>query len=180
MSELKIELAQIERSDVSDIRNLMSGGFRKLYPTTAFRGWDFVKWIDWVQTESPHHFTIRVRPATDAAGRNFIAGLCGISEIDEHARHGRLLFAMVDKDGQRNTLQPHTASMNAFSQLLDHCFKQLNMNKVWISSTSIDDISGVLSKLGFIAEGTRSNSLYINGRYHNEHIFSLLASEYYL
>jgi RimJ/RimL family protein N-acetyltransferase len=178
MSELKIELAQVERSDISDIKNLMNSGFRKLFPTSAFKGWDFVRWIDWVQTESPHHFTIRVRPATDVAGRNFIAGICGISEIDEFARHGKLTFVMVDKDGHKNSLQDHKASLTAFSQLLDHCFKQLNLNKVWIVSNPVDDISNTLAQIGFSAEGIRSNSLYMGGKYHNEHVFSLLASEY--
>ncbi len=178
MSELRIELAQVERSDTSDIKNLMNSGFKKLFATSSFKGWDFARWIDWVQNESPHHFTIRVRPATDTAGRNFIAGICGVSEIDEFARHGRLLFVMVDKDGHRNSLQDQKASLSAFTQLLDHCFKQMNLNKVWISSSPVDDISNTLAQLGFSAEGIRTNALYINGKYYNEHIFSLLASEY--
>ncbi len=178
MSELKIELAQIERSDISDIKNLMSAGFKKLFPSTAFKGWDWSRWIEWVQTESTHHFTIRVRPQSDSAGRNFIAGLCGVSDLDEFARHGKLTFVMVDKDGQRKSLQDHKSSVAAFAKLLDYCFKQLNLNKVWITSNALDDISTTLVQLGFSAEGIRSNAAYIGGKYYNEQIFSLLASEY--
>lgn len=181
MSELNVDLTQIDRSDLPSIKNIISnGGFKNLFDeNTDFMSMDYLKWAESVIKEDQHAFAIRVsKHGEGAAARSWLVGVCGLLEVDWISRHAKIFFVMVDKDGHRSTLQNHPASLHAFKTLLDYTFKELCLNKVWISVFDNNDIKQVLSDFHFVSEGTRRRASFMNGRYRDEHIMSLTIKEY--
>jgi hypothetical protein len=61
MSDLQVELSQIDRSDLSSIKNLINSGFGLLIDANSeFNGMALPEWYDSIVRDSPHSFAIRV------------------------------------------------------------------------------------------------------------------------
>lgn len=180
MSDLQVELSQIDRSDLNSIKQIINSGFGLLLDDGfEFNVTDFTKWYDRIVLVNKHMFAIRVsKSETGSSSRSWLVGICGVVEVDNASRHGRLIFFMIDKDGHKSTLQNHPASRHAFNTLLKYSFKELGLNKVWMSVPSNNDISSVLDSSGFTADGIRRRSAFINGKYRDEAIFSLTMKEF--
>jgi RimJ/RimL family protein N-acetyltransferase len=180
MNDLHVELSQIDRSDIHTIKGIIGSGFVDLLNTnTEFNHMNFIEWYGDVLSRNKHIFAIRVSKADGgAAGRSWLVGICGITNIDWSSRHGQIIFIMVDKDGHKSTLQNHPASQHAFKQLIHYAFKELCLNKIWISSLSNNNIADVLNIHGFTADGIRRKHVFIKGRYRDESIFSLTMREF--
>ena len=175
MSDLIIELTQIERTDISDIKNIVYG-FKDLLDHNDFCNFDMNDWIEHIAQNEKFTFAIRARKSDDI--KNYLVGICGLWKIDWVARHAKIIFAMVDKDGHKNTLQPHAASFAAFKRLLNQAFNILNLNKVWIEVLEENDIKPALEKTGFLVEGIRRFHIFKNGRRQHTIIFSLTSKEF--
>lgn len=181
MSDLHVELSQIDRSDINSVKNIINSGFNLLMDERSeFNDMNFSEWYERILHTDKHMFAIRVSKSdSSSASRSWLVGICGITDIDWASRHGRLIFIMVDKDGHKSTLQDHPASQHAFKTLLDYAFRELCLNKVWISAVSTNDIAEVLDANGFTAEGIRRRSVFIKGKYKDESIFSLTIKEFF-
>ena len=180
MSELKIELSQIDHTDLASIKNIVASGFNRFIDSyNDFEGLDFSAWFSNIVERDNHLFAIRVSKSdNDSVGRSWLVGVCGVKNIDWISRHGQLVFIMVDKDGHKCTLQNHPTSLQAFRKILDYSFKELCLNKVWISFFNNNDIGEVLGKHGFIAEGIRRQAVFSKGKYIDERVFSITMKEY--
>lgn len=58
-------------------------------------------------------------------------------------------------------------------------FQQLNLNRISLNVLATNEKAiGLYQKLGFVQEGELRKSIFKNGEYHNEYIFSLLKSDF--
>jgi RimJ/RimL family protein N-acetyltransferase len=180
MSELKVELSQVDRSDIQGIKAIISGGFRSFFDESKdFSGMRFARWYEGILGQDRHTFAIRVfKSDTDVVSRSWVVGVCGLTEIDWVSRHARLLFVMVDKDGHKSTIQDHPATSGAFNKLLKYAFFELGMNKVWVSSMPGNNISDTLINYGFVVDGIRRKAVFSSGKFRDETVFSLLSRDF--
>lgn len=180
MSDLHVELSQIDRSDLNSIKHIINSGFNLFIDENSeFNHMDLVKWYDTVLSSNRHMFAIRVSKAgADVPSRSWLVGVCGLVDIDWISRHGKLIFLMVDKGGHKSTLQNYAASQYTFKTLLEYAFNEICLNKVWISVQNNNDISSALNENGFIADGIRRRSVFTKGKYRDESIFSLTINEF--
>lgn len=173
MSELSIHLTQIEKNDLPSIKTILEAGFSKLL-VDPFENIEL--WFEKQPYENNYSFAIRARKEDGL--RNFLVGMCGIWDIDWIARHGKMFFIMVDRDGHKATIQNYTATQTAVSKLLTFAFDELNLNKVWLDVLEKNDIKESLEHFGFVAEGIRRASTFKNGAYLNTIVCSLTYEEY--
>jgi RimJ/RimL family protein N-acetyltransferase len=180
MSDLKVELSQVDKSDLQQLKNIMNSGFNTLMDENQeFCEMNLPKWYENILQKDNHTFSIRVSKSDGSSvSRSWLVGVCGITDVDWVSRHGRIVFVMVDKDGHKSTLQNHPASQYAFKKLLKHAFLQMNLNKVWVSSLSTNSIDKILASHRFYPEGIRRNAVFSGGKYVDESIFSLISSDF--
>jgi len=180
MSELSVDLAQVNASELNTIKNIILSGFEGFFDQSSdFCGMNFARWYERVVGLDQHTFSIRVSKSDGGqAGKHWLVGVCGLTEIDWISRHARVIFVMVDKDGHKSTVQNHPSTHNAFKKLLDYAFKELCMNKVWISALENNDIAVAISRYGFTADGIRRRAVFVNGNHCDESIFSLTYQDY--
>lgn len=64
--------------------------------------------------------------------------------------------------------------------LLDYGFKTLNLHKIWMELYEFDKkkLDFFTKKFGFKVDGLLRDNCFEDGKYHNSHIISLLASEH--
>lgn len=176
MTDLAIQLAQIEKSDLTVLSTLLDAGFKKLLPEdyifSNIDTWFLLQNNDNTQS----NFSIKAKKVGSA--RTFLVGMCGIREIDWIARHGKLLFFMVDKDAHQSTMQNYPATKTACRDVLAFAFDNLNLNKVWIEVLETNDIKDSLEYFGFVAEGIRRASIFRDGKFLNTILCSLTYEEY--
>ena len=100
-------------------------------------------------------------------------GLVSLADTDPVLRIYKL-GALIDPKFQNSGLG-HRLLMHG----LDYAFLKMNAEKVIIEIVSCDDkqTKGAL-EFGFIFEGTRRQSVYLNGKKYDEKIYSLLREEY--
>lgn len=66
-----------------------------------------------------------------------------------------------------------------YKLLLDYCFNQLNMNRVWLLVLDFNKIAIELyAKMGLKIEGTQRKAIFRNGSYHDYIMMSILRNEY--
>lgn len=177
MKDLKVELSQVDKSDLYNIKNIITNGFNSFFDESRdFNAMDFQEWIEDIHVNNPHTFAIRVEKS-ESGTKNWLVGVCGLREIDWCARHAKILFVMVDKDGHKSTIQNHPATIYSFKLLLKYAFDELGLNKLWINSIVGNDITPVLKTFGFVAEGIRRRAVFSNGKYLDEMVFSLIAKD---
>ncbi len=176
MSELNIHLTQIEKNDIASIKTILEAGFDQLLADSFKTFGNTEDLLEKQIDKNSYSFAIRARK--EDGHRNFLVGMCGIWEIDWIARHGKMFFIMVDRDGHKATMQNHTATQTAVAKLLSFAFDELNLNKVWIDVLEKNDIKEALEHFGFVAEGIRRASTFRNGIFLNTIICSLTYEEY--
>lgn len=63
--------------------------------------------------------------------------------------------------------------------LLNYCFNQLAMNRVWLLVLDSNDVAiGLYNKMGFKEEGRQRQAIFRDGKYHDYIMMSILAAEY--
>lgn len=66
-----------------------------------------------------------------------------------------------------------------YKLLLEYCFNQLNMNRVWLFVLESNYVAiGLYNKMGFKQEGIQRQAIFRNGKYNNYIMMSILADEY--
>lgn len=179
MKELKIKLTQIEENDAKSIAALFENGFERFIDEVEDIGiYDLDSWFKSI-VEDPSRVTFAIR-ASKVRDKDFgyIVGICGLWDIDWLARHARLFFVMIDRDGHRATMQNYPATQYAVNNIIDMAFNTLNLNKIWIEVYEHNDIKETLEYFGFVAEGIRRDTLYVSGKPLNSIVCSMLKQEY--
>lgn len=175
---MKIELGQLEETDIPLLRDVLNREFTKYFNLHSLLNTTQLnqEFYNLQQDSTRYAFTIRTLKDGDFAKST--CGFCAVSDINWVARHGQLWFIMTDKHGTHLTIDEYEDSFEAFRILINYCFRDLNLNKVWIEVPQGLEIKSSLIELGFVAEGVRVFSRLIDGVQVSSTIFSLLAEEY--
>ena len=121
--------------------------------------------------EDTIHFSI-VIPIED--GTEKLIGNCGIHRIDWKNRVGEVGIAIGEKEYQNKGY-----GTEALRLLLDYGFNTVNLNRLELSTYDFN-VRALESykKIGLIEEGRKRQFVWINGRYHDAIIMSILAEEW--
>lgn len=172
----EICLAQLEKSDLSRVREFFNYGFKRyLDEYKDYSREEIECWFEQLR-DKDNTIAFAIRGSQDIY-KDFLVGICALKNIDWVARHAEIFFMMVDKDGHKATIHNRPATKQALNLLLDFAFEEINLNKVWIEVYEHNDVKSVLEDFGFVAEGVRKEVLFKEGRFLDSIICSLLAAE---
>jgi ribosomal-protein-serine acetyltransferase len=102
-----------------------------------------------------------------------LAGNIGMLPVDLRNRSTEIGY-WLDQDAEGKGLV--TTACRAF---LDHCFNQMNLNRVVIRTAPGNERSQAVAKrLGAIHEGTQRQSIELQGRFIDQEVFSLLKQDW--
>lgn len=177
MNEIKIQLRQIEKSDLTNIKELFESPFKyqvNIPEKTSQTALD--DWLTGINLDKNEYWYAITAYKTGSG--IYIVGVAGISQIDWANSNGKLFFIMVDKDKYSSSIQNQAATKDAFNQLLSFAFQELNLNKVWIEILDTNNCIDTLHSLGFASEGVLKNHYFKNGAQISAAILSLTAAEY--
>lgn len=164
---LNVTLTQIEENDIPKIRNILGGRF-SLYIDER----DYDKIIGLRE-----EVIYGIRATSRDGNKPYLVGVCGIFDIDWVSRVGRIIFYMIDKEGQSSTIQGFPTTKKVFSELIDVGFSELNLNKLHINVYEHNDIKEVLEEHNFKPEGIKRDDLYKEGKYYNCIVCSLFKED---
>lgn len=178
MASVKIELGQIEQSDVPLLRDFLNSRFAQYLGFSSVYSYESINqnltgvWGD----PEAYSFSIKVQPEGDF--KKTVSGFCAIKNIDWIARHGELLFIKTNSNGDLLNIQECEEAARAFGMLIDYAFGELNLNKVWVEVYQGLNIKTKLEALGFVAEGVRQYAKQVSGKQVSTTIYSLLVDQY--
>ena len=90
--------------------------------------------------------------------------------------NGKCELSGVIGEKKYQTLKPY---MEASDLIIRHAFEQLNMNRVYSGTLSIDIMKMFIRILGFEREGTLKQDVYKNGQYLDVYLYALTKDKYY-
>lgn len=125
------------------------------------------------QPPSEHVMVIEIRDTKSSAGWLAI-GTCQFMNIDWRNRSGEVGIMIGEKANWNQGYGTETMRL-----LLDHGFKTLNLNRVWLQVYSKNQ-RGIRSyeKAGFVHEGSFRQAHYQHGQYYDVHLMSVLKHEW--
>lgn len=177
MNSLNIELTQVESIDIAPIKSILSSDFRRFIDISKeLTLKDVEDYTQSLNIENAYCFSIKA--FKDNEYKKMVVGLCSILNIDWVNRSGNIFFVMIDKGGYSSTLQDHEPSKDAFRQLLQFGFGDLNLHKLSIEVFSGNDIMSVLEGFNFVAEGVRRSSKYKGGEYIDTTVCSIIEQDF--
>ena len=101
-------------------------------------------------------------------------GNCGFNEIDYINRNAIFGILIGEKDAWHQGYGPEAAEL-----ILKHGFEQLGLHRIELDVYSLNErAQKAYEKVGFSLEGTRRESYFRNGQYHDTHVMSILESEW--
>lgn len=103
------------------------------------------------------------------AGCVGVAGLTSIDRLNSRAEFSLYVAPMQQGCGR---------GRRALKTLLDHAFKDLNLNQVWGESFEGNPAIKMFSSLGFQTDGVRRYFYFKGGKYVNAHLVSILKGEW--
>ena len=102
-----------------------------------------------------------------------LVGSIGFIVLDSPNRKAELGYWV------REEMQGKGIITRSCSKLIDYGFRQLALNKVSVKVPSNNSKSAAIpERLGFQKEGVLRQELFIGGRFHDVHLFSLLKKEW--
>jgi RimJ/RimL family protein N-acetyltransferase len=102
-----------------------------------------------------------------------LLGLACLASVDMQSKNAEL-GVLVDKQAGASAKD----AVAACSELADYAFDYLGLERLYARTMQgRRNIGRLLSLYGFKREGTLRNSLFWNGSFYNEELFSLLSSE---
>lgn len=164
---LSVALTQIEENDIPKIQTILGGKFN------AYIDDDDLNKI----LEFKEDYVYGIRATSKDGNKPYLVGICGLFDIDWIARTGRIVFYMIDKDGQSATIQNYPTTNRMFAELIDLGFAELNLNKLHIKVYEHNNIKDILENYNFKPEGIRRDDLYKEGKYYNCIVCSLFKEE---
>lgn len=171
----KISLMQVEKRDLTALKDFINELKVHLSEHREVSiGLLDDRYEDALSDSSKYNFVIR---AFKEAPSLLTIGFCSVQNIDWISRHGELFFVM--QDGGPSVTLPNTENAKiAFKQLLEFCFNELNLQKVWMEVLEVTNIKDALAEFGFVADGVRRQAKFKRGRFVDATVFSLLSQEY--
>lgn len=175
--ESKIELGQVEESDIPLLREFLNSNFAQYLGMHEYLStYDLSEGLKKAHSSNTTYiFTIKVQAPGDF--KKIVRGFAALTHIDWIARNAKLSFIKVDSKGNLKTIKDSNEALKAYVLCLDYAFDSLNLHKVWVEVFEGHNITSALSSLGFVAEGVRKKCAYLNGSLVSSTICSLLSSE---
>lgn len=100
----------------------------------------------------------------------------GLARLDDIDKINRSICVGLDIVTEH---RGHGHGKAGFKLILDYCFKELNMHRVWLLVLDTNTRAYELyKKLGFVEEGSQRERIYRDGKYHNYIMMSILRNEY--
>lgn len=106
---------------------------------------------------------------------DLLIGTCSLRNIDYVARSAELQIRLgcLDERGKG-------FGKDSISLLLKHGFDDLNLNRIYLHVFDSNKIAiSVYKKSGFVEEGTLRQAQFINGRYVDIKVMSILCGDYF-
>lgn len=167
MQSVEVGLRQIERTDASVVKKLLSSPFSKLanLPTLG----DFF---------NAHDRVCFAITASKGGSDVYVVGVCGLFNIDWISRHAELIFIMMDKLKYDGTIQNFSPTTSALTRLLKFGFEELGLNKVWLEILETNHSMETLESMGFVVEGIRRDAAFKGGQFVSSSVLSITAQEF--
>jgi RimJ/RimL family protein N-acetyltransferase len=104
-----------------------------------------------------------------------LIGTCGLFHFDKTARSCELGISIGDKDYWGKGF-----GSDAVTLLVDFAFRHMNQHRVFlVVGAGNDRAVGAYRKVGFVEEGKMRDHLWIDGRYDDSLIMSILSTEWH-
>lgn len=115
--------------------------------------------------------TVRLALVTEEDDR--ILGLASLTNIDFINRSAEAHFMIGE-------IQNRGKGLGTFGieKILEHAFKNLNLNRVELSLLSTNTVIKLYEKKGFIVEGIKKEAIYKNGKYVDSIEMAILKERY--
>ncbi len=167
LRELKIEDVEPAYRYMSDPEVLLNLSPGIPYPMTLERE---RHWFEsQIEMKDTYNFSIE-----DIETGLYIGG-CGINKIDWKNSIATVGIYIGDKDFRGKGYG--TEAMGLF---IDFIFNQMNINRVQLFVFSFNERAiRSYKKIGFVEEGRLKQSIFRNGKYHDELIMSILREDYF-
>ena len=147
-----------------DVKRLLTPGIPFLYTLE-----DELKWYEGITAmKDTYNFAIET-----IDGGHYIGG-CGLNAVDWKNSVAVVGIFIGDK-----TYWGKGYGTDAMKILINFIFGQMNINKIKLNVYSFNERAvKSYEKCGFIKEGTLRQEIYRDGKYHDEHIMSILKEEH--
>lgn len=164
MKEVKFSLRSYLDSDASALKSFMSLGYGASLGEPGL--YSDEQWADFRSTMSAEKTIV-----AEKGIKSVEVGYCGIKNYHISSRRAELvMFCWSNSDDKT------IADVAALNAVLDWGFLQLGLNKITISVLDNNRILSLLESCGFIAEGTRKQSVAVGSQVLDVTIMGLLSS----
>jgi RimJ/RimL family protein N-acetyltransferase len=177
MKYAKIDLMQIERSDVPTLKNFINA-FRHHLTEHREVNTELVneRYEALLADTTSYHFAIRGFP--EAGFGSTTLGFCAIQDISWGSRNGELVFLMQDESASPATIPDTDGGRIAFGKLLKFAFEEINLHKVYLNVVDGNNVYAALGTFGFVTDGVRREARLKRGTFVDVKVCSLLSQEW--
>lgn len=165
MNYSKIDLMQIERNDIPTLKHSLNKRPGTQMNTEVLNK----EYFDRLTKHDEYGFT--VRGLKEGGFGLILIGFGFVENIDWISRHCTMRFLNTNS-------VPQALDVVIAKKMIDFCFNELNLNKVYCDTYSSDHSSTTLASIGFVAEGSRREALFQKGVFQDITVYGLLAQEY--
>jgi RimJ/RimL family protein N-acetyltransferase len=103
-----------------------------------------------------------------------LIGNIGLHQIRKVNSHAMLGVAIADMD-----MAGKGYGTEAIKLIVDHGFNTLNLHRIWLFTHVFNERAHkAYQKVGFKDEGIWRESLYFDGKYHDQHLMAILKQEW--
>lgn len=169
MKEVKIKITQLDKNDLVGLKKFITGVPNIInYSHGLFK--NDIEFI--MSNDKLNDFYLFGIRKSEEIYRDFLIGVILIYNIDWISRHCQVGFIL------NVNLELNETNNHIVSWILDFVFDELNMNKVAIEIIQKDDAKVLLEALGFVPDGVRRSSIFMDGKFIDTMFCSLLRASY--
>lgn len=168
-------LAPLEREHLEKIRNYRNSQMDVLRQYRPLTEYDQEKWFAKISEDNTQAiFAIKLKQDN----KNKFIGYCGLTNIDYRNKRAELSF-LVDPKRAGNLKVYKIDFLSVLEMICKYGFEELNLNKIFTDTYSFRDAHiSVLESFGFEFEGKMREHIFVNGKYYDSLMHSLLFSEW--
>jgi ribosomal-protein-serine acetyltransferase len=167
-----------------ELRLLEETDAQELYTLVHDNRAHLARWMQWAAEQTPEGTVqfIRATRAQHDAGEGFqgaivehgrLVGVAGMHRVDSINRSVELGYWLAE------SAQGAGIMMSAVRALVDLAFEQLRLNRVQICAAVHNERSrALIVRLGFQLEGVAREHYRLGSEYHDDAVYSMLASEW--
>jgi len=168
-----IYLRELTRSDIPAINKWRQDKSLVSFLGSPFRYISLETDENWFESYMRNRKT-QVRCAVVHKKSNKVIGVVYLTNIDAVSRTAFFGIMIGEKKYKNKGIGKKTTEL-----MLDHAFNDLNLNRVELVTLENNNRAiSVFKKCGFVEEGLLRESIYKNGKYHNQVCMSILKREY--